>query len=232
VKRFIILLLILFLFSPNGAGADNENPEEMLKKNFPGRNFESVSPTPVKGLYEIYTGNQIIYYAPEANILIYGNMITKEGKNLTRENYLKKMAGKMAHLPLDTALKIGSGKNIVVEFMDPDCHFCRESYKFFSQRKDVTIYVFFYPISQVSEKKIRYILCAADQVKAYDEVMSGKHDNDPKLVVCADKKVEETLKNYRKLAGQIGLRSTPIFYFKGRVIDGFERPVWENLLKN
>jgi thiol:disulfide interchange protein DsbC len=212
--------------------AGNPSPEEMFKKSFPEKQFESITATPIKGIYEVYTGNQLYYFMPESKVLIYGNIVSKDGRSLTRESFNKKVAGKMAQLPLENALKIGNGKKVVVEFMDPDCHFCREAFKFLSQREDVTVYIFFYPLSQVSEKKIRYILCAADQVKAYYEVMSGKHDNNSKLNVCPDKKVDETLKLYKELAANIGLRSTPFFYIKGQVIDGFDVPVLEKLLKD
>ena len=232
MKRSFFFILFLFLTMPACVAADNSSPEEMFKKSFPNRNFESITATPIKGIYEVYSGNQLYYFIPDAEVLIYGNIVSKEGKSLTRESFNKKMAGKMAQLPLENALKVGNGKNVIVEFMDPDCHFCREAYRFFSPRKDVTIYIFFYPISQVSEKKIQYILCAADRVKAYHEIMSGKQDNNSKLNVCTDKKVDDALKLYKKLAAQIGLRSTPFFYVKGQAIDGFEAPVFEKLLKN
>jgi thiol:disulfide interchange protein DsbC len=212
--------------------ANSSSPEEMFKKSFPNKSFETISPTAIKGVYEIYTGNQLFYYAPDSEILIYGNIVTKEGYSLTRESFLRKMAVKMSQLPLESALKIGGGKNVIVEFIDPDCFHCRESYKFFSQRKDVTIYAFFYPLSPASEKKIRHILCAKDQLKAYDEAMSGKLDNNAKLNVCTDKKAEDSLKLYKKLAAQIGITSTPFFYIKGQAIAGFEAPVFEQLLKN
>ena len=204
----------------------------MFKKSFPDRSFESITPTSIKGIYEVYTGNQLFYFAPETNVLIYGNIVTKEGISLTRESYLKKMSLKMAQLPLDSALKIGEGKKVIVEFLDPDCFHCRESYKFFSPRKDVTVYVFFYPLSPLSEKKIRHILCSADRIKTYEEVMSGKFDNNAQLNACTDTKVEEILKTHKKLAAQIGIASTPFFYFKGQAIGGFEAPVFEQLLKD
>ena len=232
MKRIAILLLFLLLLFPLGAAADNSSPEEMFKKSYPNRKIESFAPTPIRGVYEVYTGNQLYYYAPEADVLIYGSILTKEGINLTRDSILKKLAPKMAKLPLENALKIGNGKNVVVEIIDPDCFHCRESYKFFSRRKDVTIYAFFYPLSQDSEKKIKHILCASDKIKAYHDVMSGALDNNAKLNVCNDKKVDETIKLYKKQAAQIGISSTPIFYVKGQVIAGFEPPLFEQLLKN
>jgi len=232
VRRLPMLLSFLPALFPVCLAADTSTPEEIFKKNYPDKNMESFTPTPIKGVYEVYTGNQLFYYAPEANLLIYGNIVTREGISLTQESLLKKLAPKMAKLPLENALKIGNGKNIIVEIIDPDCFHCRESYKFFSRRKDVTIYAFFYPLSQDSEKKIRHILCSSDTIKAYHDAMSGALDNNTKLNVCNDKKVEETIKFYKKQAAQIGIRAAPIFYVKGQVIPGFQAPVFEQILKN
>ena len=231
MKRLSVFVLFLLLVLPACIAAKSPSPEEAFKKNFPDRSFESITATPIAGVYEVYTGNQLFYYAPKSNLLIYGNMVTKDGVSLTRDSYLKKMAPKMAKLPLDSALKIGNGKNSVIEFLDPDCFHCRESYKFFSRRKDVTTYVFFYPLSQRSENKIRHILCSANKVKTFDDAMTGKLDNNAKLNICKDTQVEETIKTHKRLAAQVGIRSTPFFYFKGQAIDGFEAAVFEQLLK-
>jgi thiol:disulfide interchange protein DsbC len=232
MKRTVILMFFLLLILPACGAANNSSTEEMFKKTFPNKHFESISPTPVKGVYEVYTGNELFYYAPEAEVLIYGNIVTKEGTSFTRDSYLKKMAAKMSQLPLDKALKVGTGKTVIVEFMDPNCHYCKLSYNYLSQRKDITVYVFFYPLSPASEKKIKHIFCAADPARMYEEVMQGKFDEENKLNICNDKKAEETLKTHRMIAAQIGVRSTPFFYIKGQVVDGFEPKVFEKLFKD
>lgn len=206
--------------------------QEQFKKSFPKNNFESITPTAIKGVYEVYAGNQLYYYMPKEDVILYGTLITNNGVNITRESYLKKMAQKMAKLPLDSALKIGNGKTPVVEFIDPNCHFCRESYKFFAQRKDVTIYAFFFPLSKESADKIKHILCSKDTLKTYDDVLNGKLDNNAKLTVCTDKKVEETVKMHMQLASQVGIKGTPLFYINGQVVDGFDLPAIEKLLKD
>jgi thiol:disulfide interchange protein DsbC len=233
-KLTATLLCVLFLF-PICVFAKKVisvvSPIEKFKKSFPKNNFESITPTAINGVYEVYTGNQIYYYMPKDDVIIYGPLISKDGVNITRESSLKKMAQKMVSLPLDSALKIGNGKTIVVEFIDPNCHFCRESYKFFTQHKDVTIYAFFFPLSKESADKTKYILCSKDVAKAYDDALSGKLDN-TQLAACTDKKVDETVKTHMKFASQIGLRGTPLFYIKGQVVDGFDPPVIEKLLKD
>ena len=230
-KLVATILCILFLF-PTCVFAKNLSIEEKFKKSFPKNNFESIKPTSIRGVYEIYDGNQIYYFMPEAEVIIYGNIISKSGVNITRESNLKKMAAKMANLPLDNALKIGNGKTTVIEFMDPDCHFCRQAYNFFSSRQDVTIYIFLFPLSQASERKIRHILCAPDKLKMFEDVMTGKFDNNAPLNICNDKKVDEIIRTHMRLASQIGIRATPLFFIKGQVVDGFERNIIEKLLKD
>jgi thiol:disulfide interchange protein DsbC len=230
-KLTATIFCVLFLFS-SCVFAKDIPVAEKFKKSFPKNNFESITPTAIKGVYEVYTGNQIYYYMPKDGVILYGSLITKEGINITRESSLKKMAQKMASLSLDSALKIGNGKTTVVEFMDPNCYHCRQAYKFFSQRQDVTLYVFFFPLSKESADKIKHILCSKDVLKTYDDVVSGKLDNNAPLPACTDKKVDETVKTHMRLASQIGVRGTPLFYIKGQVVDGFDPTAIEKLLKD
>jgi thiol:disulfide interchange protein DsbC len=231
VKKLTATILCILFFFPTFVFAKNLSTEEKFKKSFPKNNFESITPTTINGVYEVFTGNQIYYYMPKDDVILYGSLISKDGINITRESNKKKLAQKMAKLPLDSAIKIGDGKITIVEFIDPNCHFCRESYKFFAQRKDVTIYAFFFPLSKESADKTKHILCSKDVAKAYDDALSGKLDN-TQLAVCTDKKVDETVKLHMQFASQVGLRGTPLFYIKGQVVDGFEPAAIEKLLKD
>ena len=244
IALFILFLFPVHVFAKNAStSAKNATApvaknvsgpvEEQFKKSFPKNNFESITPTAIKGIYEVSTGNQLYYYMPKDDIVLYGSLITKDGVNITRDSFLKKMAQKMAKLSLDSALKIGNGKTAVVEFMDPNCYHCRQAYKFFSQRKDVTMNIFFFPLSKESGDKIKQILCSKDVLKTYDDVMNGKLDNNAQPPpACTDKKVDETVKTHMQLASQVGVRGTPLFYIKGQVVDGFDEPVIEKLLKD
>ncbi|HOW57623.1 MAG TPA: DsbC family protein [Smithellaceae bacterium] len=228
MKKIITIPVLLAVFS--SVAAFGASPEEMFKKSFPKKNVESFSETPIKGIYEVYTGNELFYYAPEADLLILGNIVTKDNKSLTRESYFKKMAVKMANLPLEKAVKKGSGKTVIVEFIDPNCHYCKLSYNYLAKRDDVTLYIFFYPLSLESENKIRHILCADNPAAMFDEVMQGKFNDPAKLKICNDKKADETVMEHRKITGNLGIRSTPVFYIKGEVIVGFDVKVFEKVL--
>jgi thiol:disulfide interchange protein DsbC len=231
VKKLLFAGAMLLLLS-GCSPAQKISPEEQFKKSFPQHSYETITQTSAKGVYEVYNGSQIFYYLPDGDMIFVGSMISKDGINLTQESSVKKMTSKMAGLSLEKALKIGGGKTPVVEFIDPDCHYCRLSYAYFAGRmKDVTLYVFFYPLSQESENKIRHIFCAADKAGEYAKVLSGKLDEKEPLNLCGDKDAEALIAAHREASAKIGVRATPLFYIKGQVVPGFDRPVIEALLK-
>ncbi len=230
-KSLIIFALVLCLF-PGCSSAQKPSAEEQFKKSFSKITYETFTETSIKGVYEVYNGKQIFYYLPEGDVVLLGSIISKDERNLTQESNAKRMGSKLAKLPLDKALKIGSGKTAVVEFMDPNCHYCKLSFTFFKERiKDITLYVFFYPLSQDSENKIRHILCAKDSAKAYDDVLGGKLDGSNQLNLCTDKNAEDMIKAHQEASAKIGVRATPLFYIKSQVIPGFDQPLIEKLLK-
>jgi len=228
-KTVPLVVLLSILFHASVLFAQPPAPEASLKKNFPKLKVDSIQPSAIKGLYEVTSGTQIFYYSPESEILMVGEMVTREGRNLTHERKAEVIGRRIKEIPLDKALKMGNGKNIVIEFSDPDCGYCRKSSEFFSGRSDVTRYVFFFPLSPESEKKIRHILCAADRSKAYKDAYAGKLD-DVKFDACENAAVEDILKDHRKAAAHVGIEGTPFFSINGRAVPGADLPLIEKLL--
>ena len=231
MKKILILVLMVLFLVPGCSSIQKISPEQQFKKSFSKNTYETFTETSIKGVYEIYNGQQIYYYLSEGDVLFVGNMISKDGKNLTQESNAKRMTSKLAGLSLDNALKIGSGKTAIVEFIDPNCHYCRLSFNFFNTRKkDVTLYVFFYPLSEDSANKIRHIFCSKDKAQAYDDVLGGKLDGNAQLNLCSDKAAEDMVKSHQQISAKVGVRATPLFYIKGQVVPGFDQPVIEKLL--
>jgi len=222
------LLLLLGVFLPSLWA---ETTEETLKKDFPSFVFDSVKPTTVKGVYAvIYAGQEVVYYVPEAGVLLTGEMIAKGGVNMTDEVKSEIMTLHYKDIPLEKGLKMGTGKNTVVEITDPNCPYCRSGAQYFADRTDVTRYVFFWPLSPDSEQKVRHILCAKDRVKMYEEVMAGKYD-EASLTICQDPAVDSLMKDYKDLGTRIGMTGTPIYFINGKSVRGANVPVIEGLLK-
>jgi thiol:disulfide interchange protein DsbC len=231
MKKPILILCGLLCILLTAAPARPASPEESFRKSFPNFRADSIRPSGVSGLYEVVSGNRIVYYAPETEYLIFGQMVTKEGKNLTDERVREIMAVGLKELPLDKAIKIGSGARQVVEITDPDCPFCRKGSAFLAGQKDTTRYIFFYPLAMHpdAEAKVRQVFCAEDRAKAYEEAMSGKLD-DMKFTPCKSTAAEELLKAHKEILNRIGVTSTPIFLIDGQVVFGADIPRMERIL--
>ena len=134
-------------------------------------------------------------------------------------------------LDLEKAVKIGSGKIMVIEFTDPDCPFCRKAEEYFQKRSDVTRYVFFVPLAShpASKGKVQYVLSAKDKAKALREVSSDSFDKKKlEQVTPAGIKLQ---KEHEEIARANKMNSTPTFMIYGRIVEGFDLKKLEPLLK-
>jgi len=234
IKKIAICLCSFLLVFAICESLRAETVEESFKKAFPDADFDRIQPTEIKGVYEVIKGPEIIYFAPDPGYLIVGDMFTKEGMNLTERRKEALFAESAKQLPLDKAIKIGSGKHAVVEFTDPDCEFCRRASQSLSQRQDLTRYVFFFPLPmhKDAENKVKYIFCANDRVKAYQDAMRGKLD-DQKYKKCSKPEAAELLEQHKQAGQKLHVSGTPFFVvdFK-RTVKGADMEGIEEALKN
>jgi len=135
-----------------------------------------------------------------------------------------------AEIDFSKAITIGSGPNIVVEFTDPDCPFCRKASKYFEGRSDITRHVFFYPLARhpKAKQKAQYVLSMPDKARAYHDVMSGKMDSIP--IPASTPEGVRLQEQQREIAKKSKVDSTPTFLINGRVIVGFDLKKIEDAL--
>ena len=227
-----ILFLVCFIAMCLPVFAASETVEENFKKTFPNIPVESIAPTEIQGIYEIVSQNQIGYFAPEPGYLILGEIIDRNGTNITVKRRNENIASKSKDLPLDKALKIGNGKNIILEFTDPDCPYCRKASSFLSQKTDVTRYVFFLPLPmhKDAENKVKYIFCSNDKAKAYEEAMQGKLDSQ-KYEICKKPEIDDLVRIHKDASKKMGINSTPFFIVNGKSISGANTPEIDKALQ-
>ena len=170
MKRLAALLFTAALaFVALGAYADEADIRKALEAQLKVK-VSKVSPTPVKGLFEVVAGDQVFYANDNGSYYFEGDLIeTRSQKNLTA-------AKRFSLLPLDLAVKTvrGNGQNVLVTFEDPYCGYCKKLVKELANVKDVTVYTFLLPIlSEDSAVKSKAIWCAADRSKAWNEWMTA-----------------------------------------------------------
>ncbi len=228
---FLTFIICLSAGAACLAAAKKISPEAELQKHFPKLRYKSISKTDIGGFYEIMTGDRIIYFQPATGYLFVGEIVNKEGRSLTMERYAEERYKLLTADDLSKAIKIGSGKNVVVEVTDPDCPFCRKMHVYWNMRQDVTRYVFFKPLDIHPEalKKSQYILTAKNREKALFEVYCGNLDGKKEIL---DKVNDEKgmLESQIAVAAKLQASSTPSYWLNGKFVSGANIPLIEKII--
>ena len=134
-------------------------------------------------------------------------------------------------VPLTQAIRIGNGKQVVIEFSDPDCRFSRRMVRYWDMRRDTTRYVFLVALKNHTEAtdKAKYILCAADRAAAYREVYGGGLDFGEKKLDrhCNDQGLFEV---HREVAEKLAVTGTPTYFVNGVRVNGAKPAEIDRLL--
>ena len=229
----LICLTVALLAGGPAASAANKTaqPQDVLRKQFPKLKYTSFKKTAIPGLYEVIADGRIVYFNPKTGYLVVGEIYTNDGRNLTQERVLGERYKLLTPNDLKKAIKVGNGKNIVVEVTDPDCPYCRKMHSYWDSRKDVTRYIFFKPldIHPDSLKKATYILAAQDTEKALFEVYSGQLDGKRQIL---DKKYDDNgrLNAQKAVAEKLQVNATPSFWVNGKYVSGANIPLIEKYL--
>jgi thiol:disulfide interchange protein DsbC len=237
ISALVALMVVIGLQSAALAASGEVTPETAFRKAFPQLKVDNIVESPVKGLYEVTSGPNFFYFYPDKELLLVGDIYSKEGKNLTGEKKqeLKAKAQaeslkKLKDLPLEKAVKVGNGPKTVIEFTDPDCPYCRRASEALKGRTDITRYVFLTPLAHPNAiTKVQYILSAKDQEKAYHEMMAGKPL--PADATEFSKAVKDQAAAYMELARTMAIEGTPTFFINGQQVVGADMERIDNLLK-
>ncbi len=213
------------------AASTRLTPDASLKKLFPRLQYKSIKKTEIDGFYEVMTGDRIIYFHPKTGYLFIGELINKEGRNITKDRMAEDRYKLISASDLKNAIKIGHGRNVVLEITDPDCPYCRKMHAYWSMRADVTRYVFFKPLDIHPDalKKAKYILASSNREKAMFEVFCGSIDNKREII---DKTYDDKgmLEAQRSVAEKLQVSGTPSYWINGKFVSGANIPLIESII--
>jgi len=205
---------------------------QTIESRYPGTHVLDVQPSAIPGLYEIFTGDQIVYSDPSGDYLVIGNIVdTQTRENLTEARLNEHGKIDFNTLPFAKAIKIvkGNGNRTFAVFSDPDCPFCQELEKTLLSVNDITMYVFLFPIASLHPQapmKAHAIWCAADRTQAWNQWMHEKKL--PAARSCPGDPIDAL----QKLGETLRINSTPTMFFAdGRRVSGaLPQPDLEKLL--
>lgn len=182
--------------------------ELLIRKQIPEMEISGVRYSPLPGLYEIQSGNNIFYVDRTGKYLIANGHIfdttTKQDLTAARIEQITRIDWDV--LPLDKAVVSGDMKGIeMAVFTDPDCPYCRTLEKSLKDLKGVKVYTFLLPLKRLhpdATRKSEAIWCSRDQHAALTQIM------------LEDKEItgggcETPLADIAKLADSLNIHGTP-----------------------
>lgn len=217
VRVVIGLLTIALSVAASAAQDDKTSAAATVKKTFeerfPDQKVLHVVPAAVDGLYEVFTGDGILYSDRTGEYLINGTLIeSRTKKDLTSGRVDELNRIDFSTLPFDRAIKItrGNGKRKLAVFTDPDCPYCKHLEKELASVEDVTIYTFLYPLEQIHPKaaaKAQSIWCASNPAAAWTQWMVDGKEAESRT--CKDNPTPELV----ELGKKLHINGTPTMYF-------------------
>lgn len=194
-----------------------------LKQQYPTAAITSVTPAPVKGLYEVVLSHKIAYTDGTGRYFVYGSVVDmKTNEDLTAARREEASRVDVTKLPLkDAIVRVnGAGHRKIYVFSDPDCPYCRRLEPELDKLEDATIYIFLYPIDVLhpdANRKSQAIWCqpANDKrLEAWHRAVTGAEN--PTTAGC-----DNPVKRNAVLGASLGVVGTPtLVAADGRVLPG------------
>lgn len=223
MKRLLAALALATSTAVPVAYADEAALRATLETRLTGAKIGAITRLPFGELYEVVVnGINILYVDGKGEFAIQGNLIDLK----TRQSLTKKRSEELAFvdfraIPLDKAIvKVkGDGTRKLVVFSDPDCPYCKQLEKELALLDNVTIYTMLYPLTELhpdARRKAELVWCAADPVKAWDNLMLFGREPEPNGSTCAT-----PIDDIATLAGRLYINGTPGMVFEnGRLVPG------------
>ena len=221
-KVIMIMAITVFGLTMSVAKADEVAIRQSIAKSMPSIKVDSVTPSVVKGLYELTIGANLYYVSEDGKYLLQGHLVDIAAKKDLTEEKLNE-ARKSAILKMGVAnmivFKPKIAKYTVTIFTDIDCGYCRKLHSELDQylAQGITIQYMFFPRAgkdSDSYNKAVSVWCANDRNAA---LTAAKKDQNIPSKTC-----DNPVDKHMQLAAEFDVKGTPtIISENGNVYPGY-----------
>lgn len=196
-----------------------------LRMLIPNLTVDSVSPSPVPGLYEVTFGSHIVYVTGDGKYLVQGeitDLMTRESVTERREQGLMQSA--IEGLDEKDMIVYGDKDlpHTVTVFTDIDCGYCRKLHRQIGDynKRGIRVRYLAYPragVGSASYREAVSVWCAEDPKTAMTLAKSGKK--------VPSRECENPVSEHFQLGQDFGIRGTPTMVLDdGELIPGYVPP--------
>lgn len=218
MQPFKIITLSASLLLASVATADEATIRGSLHIAIPSLTIDSISPSPIEGLYEVQIDGNILYISADGNYLVQGHLIDLTSKeDLTDAKLAKIRQAILKNLDPDQfiAFTAPEEKYKVFVFTDIDCGYCRKLHDQIDGylQLGITVQYLFYPRAgkgSLSYNKAVAVWCAADRHAA---ITASKNGDDIPMKTC-----DNPVDAHMQLGVQFQVQGTPMIVSESGVI--------------
>ena len=225
--KFNVLALSALLFS-NSLLADDALNEELaaaVSRFLPDVEIDNIQPAPIKGLYQVIIGPEVIYMTRDGSYIVKGEILDiNERRNLTEDVRADSRVKLLNEIKKDEYIEF-AGKNArdaIYVFTDVDCGYCRKLHQDVPElnSRGISVRYLAYPragVDSATGKEMSQVWCADDRQAA---LTASKKRESFEGKTCDDPVAEQHV-----LGQKMGVRGTPSIYLEnGRNLPGYMPP--------
>ncbi len=230
----LFVMIVAMIFSSFSIAQQTVNLtaiKQSIGTILPGKTVDVVSPSPIKGMYEVVIGAQLLYFSEDGKFMFDGDLFDiSQRKDLStpiREEARAKIVQQAVADGGITYKPKTEIKHKVAVFTDIDCGYCRKLHNQMDGylEKGIQVSYLFMPragLQSASYRKAVSAVCADEPQKALTDLKNGK--------TVTDKTCDNKIAEQFNLAREIGIRGTPgIVTESGKIFPGYMPP--ETLLQ-
>ena len=210
---------------PLSADAAEVQLRESLSQLAPDMHITSIAESVMPGVYEVVSGAQVYYLTPDGRYMLEGSIIDLEQRvDVSEQRRGSLQMSLINQIPEDQMLvfnnEAGDAERSITVFTDTDCGFCQRLHQEIEAitEADIRVRYLLFPragIDSASSEELQSVWCADDQQQAMTIAKTGGR---VPSATCAN-----PIESHMAIAGQVGLRGTPLIYLdNGTKIPGYQ----------
>ena len=228
LRHLALVVASLTLATSVFAASPEQTIRDTLEKAVPGIKISQVKPAPIKGLYEVMVGTDLMYVTGDGHYFINGHIVDlKTREDLTEPRLAETRQHLIDEIGENQMVIFGpaDAKHTITVFTDIECGYCRKLHSQIADynKEGIRVRYLFFPRagkgSPAYDEAVS-VWCAGDDAARRTALTEAK----------AGKKIEaRTCPNpvdaHMALGDEFGLRGTPaIVTEKGDLIPGYVDP--------
>ena len=215
------------------AGSLWAGPEDEIRtalaRVVPNVEIDSISPAPVKGLYEVLVGTQLMYVTGDGRYFIDGRIVDlKTREDLTEprlSGVRKKLVDDVGESEMVVFEPSAKPEHTVTVFTDIECGYCRKLHSQIAEygKEGIRVRYMFFPRAgkgSPAYKEAISVWCAGDSNARRGALTAAKAGKPIEEKTCAN-----PVDQHMTVGEELGLRGTPaIVTESGELIPGYVEP--------